>query len=68
MLDKLRPESLTDNAARQFILAMTEKLSELQKLDYDHQGTLFIEWATEHRLLFDYALWLTEVRDFDPGC
>jgi hypothetical protein len=63
MIDKLRPESLTDEIARKFILAMREKLPELQKADNDHQGIIFIEWATENHLLFDYALWITEVRD-----
>jgi hypothetical protein len=63
MIDKLRPESLTDNAARQFILAMREKLPELKKIDNDHQGEIFVEWATANHLLFDYALWMTEVRD-----
>jgi hypothetical protein len=63
LIDKLRPESLTDDVARQFILVMRGRFPELQIADNDHQGILFIEWATEHHLLFEYALWMTEIKD-----
>jgi hypothetical protein len=62
LIDKLRPESLTDNAAKKFILAMKDRLPELQISDNDHQGIIFIEWATDNHLLFDLALWMNEVR------
>jgi len=63
MVEKLRPDSLTDNVAKEFILTMKDRLSELQQVDYDHQGITFVEWATDHHCLFDYALWITEVKD-----
>jgi hypothetical protein len=63
MIEKLRPQSLTDIGARSFILAMRKKLPELIKADNDYQGTIFIEWATENHLLFDLALWMSEIKD-----
>jgi hypothetical protein len=63
MIYRLRPQSLTDDAARKFIVEMREQLEELQKTDYYHQGEIFVDWARENHLLFDYALWMTEVKD-----
>jgi len=62
LIDRLRPDSLTDNAAKEFILEMKNRLPELQNSDNDHQGVIFIEWATDHHLLFDLAMWMTEVK------
>ena len=63
MLDRLQPQALTDEIARSFILAMRGKLPELQKADNDHQTTIMIDWAITNHCLFDFALWMTEVKD-----
>jgi hypothetical protein len=63
MIDKLRPEALTDEAAIRFILAMREKFTELQAADNDHQATIMIVWAVENHLLIDLGIWMNDIEN-----
>jgi hypothetical protein len=63
VIEKLHDESLTDLKARSFIIGMRNKLTELQAADEAGIVQIIIEIARENNCLFDYAYWLTIVKD-----
>jgi hypothetical protein len=63
MLDRLKPEALTDLQARRYITAMQGRLQELQAADIDRQIAIGIETARDSGLMMDYMRWITLVND-----
>jgi hypothetical protein len=58
LLEKLKPEALTDERARRYILAVKEKLPELEAANEHDQANIVAHVATELGCLIDYSKWI----------
>lgn len=63
MLDRLKPEALTDTQARRYILEMRGRLPELQAADIDRQAEISRASVQGTCLMVDYLKWINLVDD-----
>ncbi|NJD60446.1 MAG: hypothetical protein C3F13_09590 [Anaerolineales bacterium] len=67
MLDRLKESAFTDDHARQFILAMKDKLPDLRNADEDQQVAITIGIASNFQFLSDYALWISAITEYEQS-